>query len=141
MDMIKKTLIASISIGMVGCAGMRVPDYAEIKTSPYYSECREFAADVHKNNGYSKLANTVILTMDDRKAQAIVSGCVVTMGKHSVEEAKSDLNKKAATYGMFSGACYNTSCRVDTEQQLKAYTLGSYYAAYKKFPDQMKPEF
>ncbi|EDR2882571.1 hypothetical protein PZ84_004677 [Salmonella enterica subsp. enterica] len=139
--MIKKTLIASISIGMVGCAGMRVPDYAEIKTSPYYSECREFAADVYKNNGYSKLANTVILTMDDRKAQAIVSGCVVTMGKNSVEEAKSDLNKKAATYGMISGACYNASCRVDTEQQLKAYTLGSYYAAYKKFPEQMKPEF
>lgn len=141
MDIIKKTLIASISIGMVGCAGMRVPDYAEIKTSPYYSECREFAADVYKNNGYSKLANTVILTMDDRKAQAIVSGCVVTMGKNSVEEAKSDLNKKAATYGMISGACYNASCRVDTEQQLKAYTLGSYYAAYKKFPEQMKPEF
>ncbi|AKL54611.1 MULTISPECIES: hypothetical protein [Citrobacter] len=141
MNLIKKTLIASISIGMVGCAGMRMPDYAEVKTSPYYSECREFAADVYKNDGYSKLANTVILTMNDRKAQAIVSGCVVTMGKNSIEEAKSDLNKKAAGYGILSGACYDASCRVDTEQQLKAYTLGSYYAAYKKFPDQMKPEF
>lgn len=141
MSLIKKTLIASISIGMVGCAGMRMPDYAEVKTSPYYSECREFAADVYKNDGYSKLANTVILTMNDTKAQAIVSGCVVTMGKNSIEEAKSDLNKKAAGYGILSGACYDASCRVDTEQQLKAYTLGSYYAAYKKFPDQMKPEF
>lgn len=141
MNLIKKTLIASISIGMVGCAGMRMPDYAEVKTSPYYSECREFAADVYKNDGYSKLANTVILTMNDTKAQAIVSGCVVTMGKNSIEEAKSDLNKKAAGYGILSGACYDASCRVDTEQQLKAYTLGSYYAAYKKFPDQMKPEF
>lgn len=141
MNLIKKTLIASISIGMVGCAGMRMPDYAEVKTSPYYSECREFAADEYKNDGYSKLANTVILTMNDRKAQAIVSGCVVTMGKNSIEEAKSDLNKKAAGYGILSGACYDASCRVDTEQQLKAYTLGSYYAAYKKFPDQMKPEF
>lgn len=141
MDRIKNTLITAMCFGMVGCAGMKVPDYAEIKTSPYYSECREFAADVYKNNGYSKLANTVILTMDDHKAQAIVSGCVVTMGKNSVEEAKSDLNKKAAGYGIISGACYDALCRVDTEQQLKAYTLGSYYAAYKKFPDQMKPEF
>lgn len=141
MDMIKKTLLTAMSFCIVGCAGMRVPDYSEIKTSPYYAECREFAANVYKNDGYSKLANTVILKMDDRKAQAIVSGCVVTMGKNSVEEAKADLNKKAAAYGMISGACYNTSCHVDTEQQLKAYTLGSYYASSKKFPDQMKAEF
>ncbi|MEV9353095.1 hypothetical protein AB0187_22650 [Klebsiella pneumoniae] len=139
--MIKKTLITGMSFIMVGCAGMKIPNYDEVKTSPHYTECREFAADVYKNNGYSKEANTVILNMDDRKAQAIVSGCVVTMNKNSIEEAKADLNKKAAAYGMISGACYNTSCRVDTEQQLKAYTLGSYYASYKKFPEQMKPEF
>lgn len=141
MDMIKKTLITAMSFVMVGCAGMKIPDYADVKTSPYYTECRDFAADVYKNNGYSKLADTVILTMNDRKAQAIVSGCVVTMGKSSIEEAKADLNKKAAAYGMISGACYNASCRVDTEQQLKAYTLGSYYASSRKFPEQMKPEF
>ncbi|PJX29922.1 MULTISPECIES: hypothetical protein [Klebsiella] len=139
--MLKKTLITGMSFIMVGCAGMKIPNYDEVKTSPHYTECREFAADVYKNNGYSKEANTVILNMDDRKAQAIVSGCVVTMSKNSIEEAKADLNKKAAAYGMISGACYNTSCRVDTEQQLKAYTLGSYYASSKKFPEQMKPEF
>lgn len=65
-----------MSFIMVGCAGMKIPNYDEVKTSPHYTECREFAADVYKNNGYSKEANTVIFNMDDRKAQAIVSGCV-----------------------------------------------------------------
>ena len=60
MDMIKKTLITAMSFVMVGCAGMKIPDYADVKTSPYYTECRDFAADVYKNNGYSKLAALLI---------------------------------------------------------------------------------
>lgn len=139
--MIKKTLIAAMSFGLVGCAGMKIPDYAEVQASPYYDECREFAADVYKNDGYSKLANTTILSMNDQKARAIVSGCVVTMGKNSIEEAKDDLNQKAAGYGLISGTCSNAACQVDTKQQMKAYTLGSYYASQKKFPGQMKAEF
>ncbi|WP_258314995.1 hypothetical protein, partial [Citrobacter freundii] len=108
---------------MVGCAGMKIPNYDEVKTSPHFTECREFAAEDNNNKEYSKQPNNNIFNMDDRKAQAIVSGCVVTMSKNSIEEAKADLNKKAAAYGMISGACDNSSCRVDPEQQLKPYTL------------------
>ncbi len=137
----KKLLIIAISFSMVGCAGMRFPDYSEVKASPYYAECREFAADVYKNDGYSKLANTVILSMDDRKAKTIVSGCVVAMGKNSFDEIKSDINKKAISYGMMGGICTDAACEVDVEQQMRAYDLGSYYAATKNFPNHMKPEF
>ncbi|WP_370554241.1 hypothetical protein [Edwardsiella tarda] len=141
VTMIKKIIITLVSFGVTGCAGMKMPDYSEVKSSPHYEECRKFAAEVYKNNGYSKLANTVILNMDDGKAQAIVSGCVVTMSKPSIDEAKIDLNQKSISYGMLSGACYNTSCKIDIKQQLKAYTLGSYYGSIKKFPGQMKAEF
>ena len=47
--MIKKTLITGMSFIMVGCAGMKIPNYDEVKTSPHYTECREFAADVYKS--------------------------------------------------------------------------------------------
>lgn len=141
MNKFKKAVVLVISTGLVGCAGMRIPDYNEVKTSPFYSECRDFAMNVYKNNGYSDIGKTVILGMNDNKAQAIVSGCVVTMGKPTLAEAKADMNKKATAYGIVSGACYDASCKVDTEQQMKAYTLGSYYAASKKFPDQMKANF
>ncbi|UMX71197.1 hypothetical protein MJ585_28050 [Klebsiella pneumoniae] len=106
------------------------------KTSPHWLiECREFAADVYKNNGYSKESQHGDFEHGRPQGpSAIVSRMQATMSKNSIEEAKADLNKKAAAYGMISGACYNTSCRVDTEQQLKAYTLGSYYASSKKFP-------
>ncbi|TRR04150.1 hypothetical protein DNP53_23720, partial [Salmonella enterica subsp. enterica serovar Panama] len=73
---------------------------------------------VYKNDGYSKLGNTVILSMDDTKARYIVTGCVVAMGKNSIEEVKSDLSSKGVSFGMVSGACYNTACKVDTEQQM-----------------------
>ncbi|KKF38909.1 hypothetical protein ACUN3I_00020 [Hafnia alvei] len=139
--MIKKVLVTVVGFSLAGCAAMKFPDYAEVKASPYYTECREFSMDVYKNNGYSKLGNTVILNMNDTKAMYIVRGCVAAMGKNSVEEAKADINSKASTFGLVSGACYNAECRVDTEQQMKAYNLGSYYAATKKFPDQMKPNF
>ncbi|ECW2977128.1 TPA_asm: hypothetical protein GBZ67_21115 [Salmonella enterica subsp. diarizonae] len=137
----KKLLITAMSFSMAGCAGMKFPDYSEVKTSPYYAECREFAADVYKNDGYSKLANTVILSMDDLKAKTIVTGCVVAMGKSNFDEIKSDINNKAISYGIMSGTCTTAVCKVDTEQQMKAYDLGSYYASTKKFPNQMKPEF
>ncbi|EHE9275121.1 hypothetical protein IFW03_002901 [Salmonella enterica] len=139
--MMKKILITAIGFSIVGCAGMKLPDYTQVKSSPYYAECREFAMGVYKNDGYSKLGNTVILSMDDAKARYIVTGCVVAMGKNNIEEVKSDLSSKGVSFGMVSGACYNAACKVDTEQQMKAYTLGSYYAATKKFPDQMKAEF
>lgn len=139
--MLNKALIAVVCFGMVGCAGMKIPDYAKIKESPYYDECREFAADVYKNNGYSKLANTVILNMNAHKAQLMVSGCVIAMGKTSYDEIKDDLNKKGISIGMVSGACYDVACKVDAEQKLKAYSLGSYYASTKKFPNKMKVEF
>ncbi|HDR2401452.1 TPA: hypothetical protein QCH81_002197 [Enterobacter bugandensis] len=141
MDMTKKIAVLLIALGVSGCAGMRVPDYNQIKTNPHYAECRENAVEVYKNNGYSKLANTVILGMNDRKAQAIVSGCVVAMDKSSIEEIKTDLNKKATTYGIIGGACYDSTCKIDNEQELKAYILGSYYASAKKFPGEMKAEF
>lgn len=141
ISMMKKILITAIGFSIVGCAGVKLPDYTQVKSSPYYAECREFAMGVYKNDGYSKLGNTVILSMDDTKARYIVTGCVVAMGKNSIEEVKSDLSSKGVSFGMVSGACYNTACKVDTEQQMKAYTLGSYYAATKKFPGQMKAEF
>ncbi|MFN3067509.1 hypothetical protein [Serratia sp. J2] len=138
--MIKQTLIAAMSLGMVGCAGMKIPPYTEVKASPYYDECREFAADVYNNDGYSKLVNDTVLRMNEQKAQAIVSGCVVSMGKNSLEEAKLDMKQKAVTYGIISAACDTPSCQADTEQQLKAFTLGSFYATQKKFPEKKKVE-
>lgn len=128
---------------MVGCAGMKIPAYTEVKASQYYDECREFAADVYNNDGYSKLVNDTILRMNEQKAQAIVSGCVVAMGKNSQEEAEFDMKQKAVTFGIINAACDSASCRADTDQQLKAFTLGSYYALQKKFSKKMtvdKPE-
>lgn len=138
--MIKKTLIAALSLGMVGCAAMKIPAYAEVKTSPYYDECREFAVDVYNNDGYSKLVNDTILRMNEQKAQAIVTGCVIAMGKNSIEEAKFDMKQKAVTFGIINAACDSASCRADTDQQLKAFTLGSFYATQKKFSDNVKVE-
>ncbi|EOC6940021.1 hypothetical protein ACI6P5_005353, partial [Escherichia coli] len=97
--------------------------------------------DVYKNDGYSKIAKTTILSMDDVKARYIVTGCVVAMGKNTVEEIKADLSAKGSSFGLISGACSSAACRVDVEQQMNAYVLGSYYAANKKFPDKMKAEF
>ncbi|ECO1877854.1 hypothetical protein AIJ32_17240, partial [Salmonella enterica] len=59
ISMMKKILITAIGFSIVGCAGMKLPDYTQVKSSPYYAECREFAMGVYKNDGYSKLGNTV----------------------------------------------------------------------------------
>ncbi|WBM72932.1 hypothetical protein OH773_22070 (plasmid) [Buttiauxella sp. WJP83] len=141
ISIIKTALVSVITIGSTGCSNMKIPDYAEVKSSPYYAECRAFAEDVYKNDGYSKLGRAVILKMNDSKAQAIVTGCVVAMGKSSMDEIKSDMNAKAMTYGMVSGACYDANCRINMDEELKAYTLGIYYATNKKFPEELKPEF
>ena len=141
MSVMKKVLIAAIGFCLVGCAGMKLPEYSQVKASPYYTDCRAFAMDVYKNDGYSKIAKTTILSMDDVKARYIVTGCVVAMGKNTVEEVKADLSAKGSSFGLISGACSSAACRVDVEQQMNAYVLGSYYAANKKFPDNMKAEF
>ncbi|HCN5061839.1 TPA: hypothetical protein N6W74_004657, partial [Escherichia coli] len=118
MTVMKKVLIAAIGFCLVGCAGMKLPEYSQVKASPYYTDCRAFAMDVYKNDGYSKIAKTTILSMDDVKARYIVTGCVVAMGKNTVEEIKADLSAKGSSFGLISGACSSAACRVDVEQQM-----------------------
>lgn len=36
----KKVLIAAIGFCLVGCAGMKLPEYSQVKASPYYTDCR-----------------------------------------------------------------------------------------------------
>lgn len=81
----------------------------------YYVECCEFVMGVYKNDGYSKLGNMVILSMDDVKVRYIVMGCVVVMGKNNIEEVKLDFLSKGVFFGMVSGVCYNVVCKVDIE--------------------------
>lgn len=138
MDRIKKLFIPVTIFTLAGCADMVPPDYSQIKLNPHYDECREFADKVYKNGGYVEFVDDWIVTMNEKKARTIVSGCVVAMEKGSVQEIKTDINLKAARYGLLAGMCTSTDCEFDSEQELKAYTLGSYYSAFKKFPEQLK---
>ncbi|EFU3021497.1 hypothetical protein HUI42_002021 [Escherichia coli] len=57
----KKVLIAAIGFCLVGCAGMKLPEYSQVKASPYYTDCRAFAMDVYKMMDTAKLRKPLSL--------------------------------------------------------------------------------